>query len=479
MKFFKKALIATAIIGSVGAQAATVSSDTLKLSAEGVMYKTPVVEKDLVIDVVVDKTHPSASTITLTFDTNTELDLILGACADGEVQQAVGGGQAHCGNVGFDYGTGSFTFDSLVYVDGDESKGVGDTLSFKVNLGNPLYADSSFRVHLGSHGFDGTTTTKTVLVKGESFVNYRSVKADGTTEIETGSSQIAEEVSQYAYSVKTELDGVIERVNGLAFVNSGSAAKDTFTYNFKNNLGLGLAITGNDTKVTLSGKFDDVTNFATTTATVGTTVWSKSVPTGEYDTATITVSASEHDAAPTSGASAYIVTPTVTVTVDGVTEIPVTGDVDSKAVVIDSAGNNATKSFPTGGIVVASGVDAGAWVLDATIVNVPYFIVNHDVATSFVHFANESKKDADVIVSAIDNHGTVHAPVDLGFDLTANTVTKVSAAKIAELFDIDDMAKLSVTFNIDADEEDIHANAISQNDQGRSEVSHSQFKGKK
>ncbi|MEI8623677.1 hypothetical protein P4S67_03970 [Pseudoalteromonas sp. B137] len=36
MKLFKKALLATAIFGAMGAQAATVSSDPVKLSAEGV-----------------------------------------------------------------------------------------------------------------------------------------------------------------------------------------------------------------------------------------------------------------------------------------------------------------------------------------------------------------------------------------------------------------------------------------------------------
>ncbi len=477
MKFFKKALIATAILGSVGAQAATVSNSGLKLSAEGVMYKTPVTAQKLTFDIVVDKDHPSASTITLAFDSNVDLTSAL-SCG-GSVIQGVSAGKAACGDIGFDYGTGSFTFDNVVIKNGDATKGETDSISFDVNLGNPLYANSAFRVVLGNHDFvDSVITdpgTNEVLVKGASNLAYSSVDAADVA-IETGTGVIATEVSQYAYSVKTELDGVIERVAGLRFTSTSTV--DTFAYNLTNNLGLGLAITGANTAVTLAGNFEDINNFTTTTATVGSTVWSTSTGSTETDTGTVTLTAAEHAGAPTSGSSAYTLTPLVTVTADGTTEIPVTGSVASKAVVLDTAGNNATKAFPVGGIVIASNVDAGAWVLDATIINVPYFPVNYTATSSSVHIANESKKDADVIVTAIDNNGTEYGPLPLGFDANGNTVTKVSQGAIATLFGITDPTKLSVTFNIDADAEDVSAHAFSQNEKGRAEVSNSQLKGK-
>ncbi|MCV5649457.1 hypothetical protein OFN55_42690, partial [Escherichia coli] len=44
-----------------------------------------------------------------------------------------------CGSLSFNVGTGSFTFDA---VDVDD---VAKTISFNVNLGNPLVANSAFR----------------------------------------------------------------------------------------------------------------------------------------------------------------------------------------------------------------------------------------------------------------------------------------------------------------------------------------------
>jgi hypothetical protein len=473
MKFFKKALIATAILGSVGAQAATVSNSGLKLSAEGVMYKTPVTAQKLTFDIVVDKDHPSASTITLAFDSNVDLTSAL-TCA-GSVTQGVSAGKAVCGDIGFDYGTGSFTFDNVVIKNGDATKGETDSISFDVNLGNPLYANSAFRIVLGQHDFDTTVTgTNRVLVKGESTLDYSSVDA-AKVAIETGDGVIATEVSQYAYSVKTEFDGIIERTAGLQF---NPVATDAFSYVLTNNLGLGLAITGSDTQVMLDGNFEDVNNFTTVTATVGSTVWSTSTGATETDTGTVTLTAAEHAAAPTTGTSAYSLSPVVTVTVDGTTSIPVTGMINSKAVVVDNAGNNATKDFPLGGLVIASNVDAGEWALDATIINVPYFPINYTATSTSVHIANEGSKNADVIVTAIDNNGTEYGPTNLGFEANAVTVTKISQGVIATLFGITDPTKLSVTFNIDADAEDVSAHAFSQNEKGRSEVSNSQLKGK-
>ena len=91
---------------------------------------------------------------------------------------------------------------------------------------------------------------------------------------------------------------------------------------------------------------------------------------------------------------------------------------------------------------------------------------------------NEADEVADVIISAIDDNGTEYGPVDLGIDLAGNTVTKVKPKQIKEALGIDDktVLKLSVTFNIDAYAQDVAAYAFSQNSQGRSEVSNSQYK---
>ena len=68
MKLFKKALLATAIFGAVGVNAAVLSSDALKLSAEGIAAGNVAEDQEFAVDFVVKKLTPSASVITLTFD---------------------------------------------------------------------------------------------------------------------------------------------------------------------------------------------------------------------------------------------------------------------------------------------------------------------------------------------------------------------------------------------------------------------------
>lgn len=124
--------------------------------------------------------------------------------------------------------------------------------------------------------------------------------------------------------------------------------------------------------------------------------------------------------------------------------------------------------------------DAGEWVFDATIINVPYFPVGFEGTDTSVHFANESGASADVIVTAIDSEGETYGPVNLGEDLAKKSVTKVSQTKIMSLLGLTDATKLSVTFNIDADNGDVNAYAYTQKaTQGRTEISTSQQHGVK
>ena len=93
-----------------------------------------------------------------------------------------GTGLGVSGDITFNYGTGSFTFDNVVV------NAAARTIKFKVNLGNPLTANSSFRVTLADPVLSGAAT-----------VSYSSALAG--TVIETGSGAIAEETQQFAYSV--------------------------------------------------------------------------------------------------------------------------------------------------------------------------------------------------------------------------------------------------------------------------------------
>ncbi|GAP74598.1 glycoprotein X precursor [Pseudoalteromonas sp. SW0106-04] len=480
MKLFKKALVATAIMGACGAQAATISSTPFKLSAEGAELGVSPVAKTVSFDVVVDKEHPSASTITLSFDKNVDLTADLD-CA-GAVTQSVGGGAAYCGDIGFNYGTGSFTFDNVVVTDGDRTKGETDSISFQVNLGNPLTANSAFRVILGDHSAETGATPSTgvseeaVLVFGESKIGYSSAKADKTP-IETGEGVIATEVSQFDFDVTTPLDGIIERVEQDQWVYTGSTGGltvDQLAYSISNDETLGLALTDVSATVTFAGNFTDVDLFSSVT----TSVTSASIVLADEEIDVNYASgALEDNVNPTYGTTASALTKEIIDFVNGSAIIPATGDVTATATV--TGFSNTGVNLPTGGYVFKNNVDAGEWMLDATIINVPYFPVNYPETDSSVHIANEGSSDADVIVTAIDNNGVEHGPLDLGFDAPAHTVTKVSKQHIIDLFGLGTApTKLSVTFNIDADERNVSAYSFTQNGKGRSEVSNSQLKGK-
>ncbi|AQP99412.1 hypothetical protein B0W48_06105 [Pseudoalteromonas aliena] len=486
MKLFKKALLATAVFGAMGAQAATISSTPLKLSAEGVALKVAPTAGTLTFDVVVDKDHASASTITLSFDKNVDLFDGTTALAGGAVTQGVGAGTAFAGDVGFNYGTGSFTFDDVVIKNGDASKGETDSITFKVNLGNPLTADSAFRVVLGAHGFGGTPNDR-VRVSGESSVSYVSNKADKSL-IETGTGIIATEVSQFEFKVDTKLDGLITRDDLTSFtVGNDTAVKtDALKYTFVNDESLGLALTGTVSRINFAGNFKGVVGTAATavlsgesTAAVANTGAAIGVLTLPVNTSSVVNAVLDTVTMTTPGTR---IKDTYTNTVDfvngatSVVDIPVTGNVDASVTVVSVS--NAGVTLPTNGYVAFSGVEAGKWAVDATIINIPYLPINAANTSTFVHFANETDNEVDVIVTAIDNNGVEYGPMNLGYKLPANTVKKFSETDMNTFFSLNGAStKLSVTFNVDADKGDVTAYAVSQNDKGRTEVSTSQQRG--
>jgi hypothetical protein len=455
MNLFKKALVASAVVASFGATAATVSSTPEQLSAEGVeIGNTAVVTPS--IDVVVSELHPAASTITLTFDKNVEFNG-LSAAAGGAVTNNPGAGTGVSGDITFSYGTGSFTFDNVVITDGDASKGELDSISFDVNLGNPITAQSAFRIAIGGGG---------VTLAGAANVDYSSVDS-GDVAIETGTGVIAEEVSQFSFAVGTPFNGVTERVNQVTFAKNGTTATtDTLVMQAINNEALSANVVNADLTIALEGNFDDGASslvdgdFAATSQRTGLAlVTAADLDNTNDDDVTLTVDNTEIGATTANDNITLVYT-------YGAGTIPVTGDID------------ATATFFLGTDKWTYTGDAGEWILDATIINVPYFPVGYEGTSTSIHFANESSSTVDVIASAIDAEGNTYGPLDLGMDLAAETVTKVSQGAIMSLFGLTDSAKLSVTFNIDADEGDVNGYAFTTDDTGRTEISNSQLKGK-
>jgi hypothetical protein len=460
MNFFKKALVATAVVASFGASAAVVSSIPTQLSAEGVSVGLTADDVDFTFDVVVKKEHPSSSKITITFDAAVDLDA-LAAAAGGAVTTDPGTGKGVSGDVSFDYGTGSFTFDNLVI---DTTTDGAHTLSWNVNLGNPLTANSAFRVEIG-----GTT----VDISGASSIAYASEEADATP-IEVGTGVIAEEATQFTFVTKAPWNGVIERITQIDFVKNYTLVNtdaDTVTFTVTNDEGLEASVDGATASLSLAGEFDNGTLAANKLASAefSTTLIAAPALAGTDDEVTLAIAAAEIGLA---GGDMPL-----DVTMESATKvIPVTGAVDAE-ITFTGVTTAAGKTF----VLTAA---AGEWVLDATIINVPYFPVGYTDTNSSIHFANESSVNADVLVTAIDNMGEVYGPTNLNthasfpMGLEGDTVTKVGQVQLMDLLTIPAGTKVSVTFNIDTDVGNVNAYAFSQKTgEGRQALVTSQQKG--
>jgi hypothetical protein len=459
MNLFKKALVASAVVASFGANAtATVASTPLELSAEGALAGVVPAAQFLSLDIVVGTDHPSASTITLTFDANVDLGTITGLTSGvtTPVMNDPAAGEGTVGDLQFSYGTGSFTFDNVTYTDNDQTLGQFDTISFVVNLGNPLTADSAFRIE--------TTGTATVLYSGIANVDYSAVTAGGDS-IETGTSALSVTVPQFTFGSGVDFDGVINRDDNLFFVDTTDI--DAANFSVTNDETLAGAIVASEFDLELTGTF--------TGRTGGEFVFD--IDTGAASTPATVTPVSE-DGVQQEFAAAEIsddgTVSIVTSTFDnaGTVNIAATGNITADFLLTGTTSTVTTAGFLP--YTIAADLDAGEWVVDATTINVPYFPAGFTGTSSSVHFANESVNSSDVIVSAIDDDGIVHGPLDLGFDLAGNTVTKVTQTAIMSLFGLTESTKLSVTFNIEAEDGDVNAYAFTVSDGGRAQLVTSQ-----
>lgn len=444
-KVFTASILATAVAFSFGATAATISTANItKLSTEGLAANLVPAAADASFDIIVDKKHPAASVITLAFDaevTKASFTAAVAACdaVGGVVTNAAGAGT--CGDISFNYGNGNFTFDNVV------TDTTAKTIKFTVNLGNPLEADSAFRVTMGN---------AKLVITGESTLTYSSVEANDTA-IETGTGLIAKEQSQFSFVLDTAFDGLIDRDATTKFVDG--ATTDKLTYTFTNDETLGAAISVTSAVATVTGIFTDVldTQFANASSA---TAYTAAQVTSDAKFTYTTVPGVTVD---TSGAKNKV----EVLFTSGAEDLPETGMIDLDFV-IKSAGDD---------VAVSSNVDAGQWQLDAAVVNVPYLPVGYGL-TPNVEVANESSKDASIQIRGFDQNGKVYKTVALPFAAKKTAVTKVSEADIKAAFGITDAekVKLSVTFILDVEPTQITLAPYYRQNESRVNVMSDQYK---
>lgn len=443
MNFFNKALVATAVIASFGASAAKITPSTtmLQISKEGIANNIAIPDNGFDINVKVEADTPAASNIKIQFGAGVDLTTPKAALT-GTVTQAAG--SSSDGDVNITFGTGSFTFDNIQI---NTTTPDAHFITFDVSLGQPMNQGAAFNVAFAS-GKVAKAATATYTA------------TDGTV-IDSGDGAISKEVDQFTFAMGTKFDALINRTDNTTYVPAATA--DTLTFDVTNKTTLSRAITATTATALLKADFTGVL-VAETTGTATTGLAPATVPTPNKE---ILLSL---DNAATLAASNKV---TLVVDHAGSAITPTT----PVHVLYTVSGN-----FTSGTMVLNNEKNGGEWAVDATIINVPYFPVGYEGTSSSIHLSNEGSSKVDVIVSAIgevDSTGAsvVYAAQDLGFDLPKQSVTKIKQGDIMSLLGIPAGSKVSVTFNLDANEGVVNGYAFTTDDTGRTEISTSQQRG--
>ncbi|MDW2276059.1 MULTISPECIES: hypothetical protein [unclassified Vibrio] len=421
-KLFNASLVALAVAGTFSANAADISvnGDALKISTEakevGLKY-----DGTLTFDTIVKKDHSAGAEIVLSFSENVDLSGVTGGACSG-----LNSGTFTCNDLTFDVGTGSFTFDAVA-VDN-----TAKTISFNVNLGNPMIANSAFR-----------TSIDNMSIAGSSNLDYASNL--GGAEIETGSAVIATEASQYSFAVQTEYNNRVERVNQETFATFAadeSDLKDVARVNIldkASEFDVAAFTVDSDIKVSADLHLGDATE--TAFAISGTTGTAPAPVTVDAKLAGFTSTLTALDAT----------TATVITFTNGSSEqIALTNFAIDAGV---EYGNLASAPTETGTKTLAQAANLGKWELDASVVNVPYLPVGYENLSSNVEYSNHGSAAAEVSISAFDNKGNEYTGTLA--NAAPKTVTKYSEDDIMGALGITEATKLNITFISDADEENV------------------------
>lgn len=462
MNFFKKALIATAVAGTFGVvHAADLTDAVVAHSVQGLEVTGAA---DSSVRVIVREQLEAGDLITLVFGEGVDTT---GLTVDVD-------GTPNAGDLNIIYGSGTYTLKE--HADTDLTK---NTLVLEVETGDPVTKDSSFEVSVPAAGYVVSKVAQaTVTYSAESGLtgNPKDLTGDNVGLLITTE-------DQYAAKVKTPFNGVVERVNQVTFeskgdvfanANNDATLDDGVLFDITDNQNLLNAITGAGSELTVKITAN-VKDYAANMLTAEAALL-------QSDKTAVAVGAGAATMAKTSDTVATIVIGADNTAVASANEFEdfyavLTAPVAAgKTLPITSFEADVEFDFGGASVFKVSDLDAGQWKLDATVINVPYFPVGYDGTTTSIHLSNESAAAVDVIVSAIDNNGVVYDSVSFG-EIDAETVTKVSQAKIMSMFDITDATKLSVTFNIDADEGEVNGYAFSSSAAGRAQLANSQQKG--
>lgn len=466
-KVFKASIIAATLAAAFGANAADISIDNkLNITKEASAAGVASVAYAAVITVYNRQELSAGDVVTLTFPIGTTF-----------------------GAVTTDVGAGIGTFEAPVVALGSAT--VAPTIKLKVATGSPVLNNSKTLVNMAAF-----------LPKSGNAVYTAADGFSGAAKDTTGTNSVALTTStdQEVVAVDTKFNGFVKRdARGTFETSKGVLVAEV---SVSRPAATTVAAVATET-LSLTGKnFDTVTSVQAAICDDGATpattfAGNQPVLSCTAPAALVTVAGS------LSCAGAVCVAPAKpdTVTFDTTTlsaeliaaVAPATGVAGKFAVAFTS---DQAKTFPVGSLTATRSVsytkvtaaadpvfnyvkdvDAGKFQLDASVVNVPYLPVGLGL-TPNVEIANAGSTDAAIQLEGFDQNGVAYGPVAIAKVAKKGAVTKVSEADIEAAFGLAAASgkKLSVTFVLDADADDITLAPYYRQNESRVNVITDQYK---
>lgn len=440
-KVFKASLVASTIALAFAANAADVAvSPVTTVTNEAVLTSTAITAAPVVVTFYNRQELSAGDKVSLTFPKGT----VLPAAA----------------RIFINKGAATATFPTPTVV--AETATVGPKITFDLQVGNPLLANSKVDVQidytaLNTPGAAGNTyVPKSGVVVYEARDGFTNAVKD-TTGTGTGTPNQASLIktqAQEVISLKTEFNGFVQRLARNLFVTGKGSEVAVLAVQEPTATVTAAIVAGQDLVVlkadgSLAG-LTDITitdsEVAANTITVAAAAFTASNPAAPtvLDTATFDVSGLVSGVA-----AAKDWTVSVTPAAAPAT-IPLRNFTLTRKVTYDGVA-------PTADHVSTTAFAAGEFQLDATLVNVPYLPVGYEQFSSTVEISNLSAADAEVSVEAVGKTGKKYGPVVLSKKAAKGAVTSFFESDFFTAFGLakGSNEKLSISFAIDANEKDI------------------------
>ncbi|SEK46851.1 hypothetical protein SAMN05216262_101431 [Colwellia chukchiensis] len=438
---FKKTLLAASIAAmSTGAFAVNVASTALEHSNEGVQTAATIAAAAATATLKAE--YKQDDLITFTFSQDLDAAFVAATTINATLVGAGGGDEMVLGKLSQDANSVTYRVTSL-------------------SLGNGATTTVGATVAIEAVTFPGAA----LRAAGTATVTYSATLSNGTTPLDqatggdTATATIVDLVDQYATSVTTGFDGVID-VEDNRETFEGAASADTVTVALVNTAAADINATLNTVTYTVNGNFAFLdTDPVTAGVQLGTNT--VTVDFGTVDSVEADKIVVSHNAAVA-----------VTLTIDNVEA----GVLPTQTFSVDAVVNYDDNDAATHDSAVASHA-AGEWTINGSEVTFPYAPVGYDHIVTQFEIANSGNQDGDIILTAFDTAGNTYSAT-LPQKAEAGKLTKIGFDDVTTAFGLTAGTKLSLTITTTAPAGDIKITGYSNlNDAGRMSLLSDAYEG--